>query len=420
MKFKILKKSKEKNCRARLGLISTSHGTISTPSFMPVATKASVKALSSESIKEIGSELIICNTYHLMLRPGEALIKKLGGLHKFMNWNRVISTDSGGFQAFSLGHGTELTAKKIAIFPDEESKKRTLEKLKGSSFKNIAKITDDGVEFTSIYEPRKIKLTPERSIQIQHDLGADIILAFDECTSPLSDYEYTKNSLARTHSWEKRSLDEHKRLCRLRTGIKNSKNKKNIPALFGIVQGSYYKDLRQESAKYISSLDFDGLAIGGSLGKSKKEMHKVLDWTMNILPENKPVHLLGIGVVEDIFEAVDRGIDLFDCVSPTRIARTGLIYIRRDSGGNKKNKFRYKVTTGKSKLDTRPLDENCKCRVCKNYSRAYINHLFKSKELLAYELCSYHNVYFINDLMKTIRKSIKKGDYKKLKRYWLG
>jgi len=409
MNFKITKKSKENNCRARTGIITTQHGKIQTPAFIPVATKAAVKALSADAMKQMQAELLICNTYHLMLKPGEKLVKKMGGLQSFMSWNGPVMTDSGGFQAFSLGAGTELTAKKIAIFPDEESKKRTLKELKNKKTQKLAKITEDGVEFTSIYEPRQIKLTPEKSVQIQHDLGADLILAFDECTSPLATYKYTKESLERTHRWAERSLAEHKKL---------NKKQKTKQALFGIIQGSYYKDLRNKSTKFITGLDFDGIGVGGSLGKSKKDMHKILDWVIPNIPDNKPVHLLGIGAVEDLFECVQRGIDMFDCVGPTRIARIGYLYVHPPAG-TKKNKFRIKIMSGKYKEDKKPIDPHCSCWVCKNYSRAYINHLFKSKELLAFELASYHNVHFILNLMREIRKAVNKNSFMKLKNKWL-
>ena len=381
---------------ARTGLLKLKHGIIKTPELMPVATKATVKALTSHDLNELGAQILICNTYHLMLQPNADVISKMGGLHKFMNWDKPLVTDSGGFQAFSLGLGKEHAVGKM-YFPGENYKQG---KPQGTS---IAKLNDKGIYFRSIYDNSRQFLSPEKSIEIQEKLGADMILVLDECTSPLSNKEYTKKSLERTHSWAKKCLDIHT----------------TNQAIIGIVQGGHWQDLRQRSAKYIASLDFDGYAIGGSLGKSKKDMHNVLDWVIPFLPENKPRHLLGIGVVEDIFASVERGVDLFDCVSPTRIARSGFSHISPPLG-TKKNKFRIKISSIKYRTDQHPLDPNCKCKVCKNYSRAYINHLFKTNELLGYNLISYHNLFFMLDLMREIRLSIEEGSFLKLKKRWLG
>ncbi len=395
LKFKIIKK--DRKTKARLGIIKVPHGTIKTPSFIPVATKATVKALSKHDLEEINPQILMCNTYHLMLRPGADLIKKFNGLHKFMNWNKPLITDSAGFQAFSLGYGKEHFTGKIGSYFVGRKK------LKKEEVEKFALINDDYVSFKSIYDEKIKKLTPEKSIKIQEKLNADIIIALDECTSPFSSYEYTKNSLERTHSWAVRCLKAHK----------------TNQALFGVVQGGEYKDLRQKSAKFISSLDFDGYCIGGSLGKTKKKMHQIIDWCVNLLPENKPRHLLGIGTVEDLFNAIEQGIDMFDCVAPPRLARSGYIYFSYKSGGNIKNKFRYRIKNSKYEKDNKPLDPNCNCKVCKNYSRAYIRHLFKSKELLAYNLATYHNLFFILKLMEYIRKAIRKGEFLKLKKRWL-
>jgi len=382
--------------KARAGLIKVKHGSVNTPELMPVATKATVKALTSEDLNELGAQLLICNTYHLMLQPSANIIAKMGGLHKFMNWNKPLVTDSGGFQAFSLGLGKEHAVGKM-YFPGEGYSES---KPKG---KSIAKIDDKGISFRSIYDNSRQYLTPEKSIEIQEKLGADIILVLDECTSPLSSKEYHAKSLERTHKWAKKCLEIHK----------------SDQALIGIIQGGHWKDLREKSAKYISSLDFDGFAIGGSLGKSKKDMHNVLDWVIPHLSENKPRHLLGIGVVEDIFESVGRGVDLFDCVSPTRIARSGFAYIR-PTLGTKKNKYRYKLISIKNEIDERPLDPNCSCKVCANYSKSYIYHLLKTQEIVGFNLISFHNVYFMLHLMKEIRESIKSGTFKKLRKEWIG
>jgi len=393
LKFKIT----AKDSKARTGILKLKHGTIKTPEIMPVATKATVKALSSEELVELGAQLLICNTYHLMLRPGSKTVEKLGGLHRFMSWKKPLVTDSGGFQAFSLGFGQEHATGKISMyFPSENVSGR-------KPGKSIAKITNNGIYFKSVYDNSKQFLSPKKSIKTQHELGADMILVLDECTSPLSNKKYTAESLERTHKWAVECLKAHK----------------TDQAIIGIIQGGHWRDLREKSAKFISSLPFDGIAIGGSLGRSKKDMHHILDWVIPLLPENKPRHLLGIGVVEDIFEAIERGVDLFDCVGPTRMARTGYVYVM-PSLGNKKNKFRYKVKLGKYKNDLKPLDPKCKCRVCRNYSRAYINHLFKAREYLAYNLVSYHNVYFFIQLMKDIREAIERGRFIKLKKQWLG
>jgi tRNA-guanine transglycosylase len=269
--------------------------------------------------------------------------------------------------------------------------------------KSIAKINDKGISFRSVYDNSHQYLNPEKSIKIQEKLGADIILVLDECTSPLSSKQYTAKSLERTHRWAKECLDLHE----------------TDQALIGIVQGGHWQDLRQKSAKYISSLDFDGYAIGGSLGKSKQDMHNVIDWVIPYLHDYKPRHLLGIGVVEDIFECVERGIDLFDCVGPTRMARSGFVYMRPPLG-IKKNKYRYRLSANKYRLDEKSLDPNCKCKVCRDYTRSYIYHLLKTEELLGFNLISYHNVFFMLGLMGEIRNAINSEKFKEVKRNWMG
>lgn len=385
MKFTILRKSK--TSKARLGMIETKHGVIHTPAFIPVGTQATVKGITPEQLKSIGVESVLCNTYHLYLRPGDETVKKLGGLHKFMNWDRPIWTDSGGFQVFSLGAAMVHGVSKIAnIFPDEGEREQA-KKVRENPF---SKISEDGVEFRSHLDGTMHFLTPEKSIKIQENLGADLIFAFDECTSPLHDYKYTKRSMERTHRWAKRCLKVFKG------------KKAGLPAvrqaLFGIVQGGAYKDLRLESAKTIGSMDFDGFGIGGSLGKSKKDMFDVLDWTMPLLPENKPKHLLGIGSEEDIWEAVKRGVDTFDCVAPTRIARNGAALIK---GGS------INLKSGRYTQEKKPLEPKCDCYTCQNYTRAYISHLFRAHEMLGGILTTIHNLSFMERLMADIRKRIK-------------
>ncbi|MFC1732643.1 tRNA guanosine(34) transglycosylase Tgt, partial [candidate division KSB1 bacterium] len=311
----------------------------------------------------------------------------------FMDWKKPLLTDSGGFQAFSLGLGREHGTGKMYF-------QGGVEVLKKPERSN-AIIAEEGIHFRSVYDQSSHLLTPESSIKIQEQLGADMILALDECTSPLSEKKYVAESLERTNRWAVRSIEAHK----------------TKQALAGIIQGSQWKDLREKSAEFICSQKFDSIAIGGSLGKSKKDMHNIIDWVKPFLPEEKPRHLLGIGVVEDLFEGVERGIDLFDCVSPTRMARTGFAYITPPVG-NKKNKYKYKLSGANHKHDNKPIDPNCSCKVCKRHSRAYINHLFKARELLAYQLTSYHNIHFFLQLMRDIRQSIEDSKFGDLKKEW--
>lgn len=396
MTFKILKRAK--NSRARLGVIETKHGVIHTPAFVPVGTQATVKGLTVEQLKEIGAESVLCNTYHLYLRPGDETVKKMGGLHKFMNWDRPIWTDSGGFQAFSLGAAIEHGVGKIAsIFPGGTKKSQDSYRLIRANkpithhHERFTRITENGVEFKSHLDGSIHFFTPEKSIKIQQNLGADLIFAFDECTSPLHDYKYTKKAMERTHRWAARCL------AVIKSRNKNEKEKTDKQALFGIVQGGAYKDLRTASANFIGSLDFDGFGIGGSLGESKKDMYKVLDWSVPLLPENKPKHLLGIGSPEDIWEAVKRGIDTFDCVAPTRIGRNGEVLLKNG---------RLNIKSGKYLKDKNPIDKKCGCYTCENYTRSYISHLFKANEMLGPILATIHNLWFMEKLMAEIRKKI--------------
>src|SRR3989344_1884583 len=318
MFFKITKNSKlSKANKARTGIIKTPHGIIHTPAFTPVATAASVRSLSQQDMESLGTEVLLANTYHLHLRPGDETIRKLGGLHKFMGWNKPLFTDSGGFQVFSLGFGREHGISKIGTFFPGKRKFSI-----GEKRDKLAVVNDDGVTFKAHYSGKLMHLNPKKSIEIQQNLGADIIFAFDECTSPFSDYEYTKKSMERTHKWALESLNQLKK-----------KAKKTKQALYGIIQGGEYKDLRLQSSKFIASLDFDGIAVGGSLGRSKKDMLKILGWVMPLLPKNKPRHLLGIGGIDDIFNTVEKGIDSFDCVYPTRIARRGTLLLTQKEGG---------------------------------------------------------------------------------------
>ncbi|MDP2967239.1 MAG: tRNA guanosine(34) transglycosylase Tgt [bacterium] len=375
--FKILKKSKKS--KARLGLLKTGKGLVETPCFVAVATQAVVKTLDSQEVKETKSQILIVNTFHLHLKPGEDAVKKAGGLHQFMNWQRPLMTDSGGFQVFSLGFGKDFGMGKIL-------KKKTANEIRieyGQQPK-LLKITQDGVYFRSFLDGKKVFLGPRESIKIQEKLGADIIFAFDECTSPIADYKYTKKSLERTHRWA--------RVC--------LKEKKSSQALFGIVQGGRYKDLRIESARFLGALPFDGFGIGGEFGDNKKKMLEMLNWVIKELPEQKPRHLLGIGYLEDIPKIIERGADLFDCSVPTHYARRGIAFTSMG-----------KLDLGKIEFlkDKSPLDKKCSCFVCQNYTRNYISHLFRAKEITALKLLTFHNLYFFNSFVEKIRKKIKEG-----------
>ena len=378
IEFKILKKSRIS--QARLGLLQTKYGVVETPSLVPVATQAVVKTLTSEEVKETKTQILIANALHLYLRPGEEIIKKAGGLHQFMNWSSSLMTDSGGFQVFSLGFGKDFGIGKILT---PHRKFGGVEIKKGQQPK-LLKITPDGVFFRSFLDGEKIFLGPKESIKIQEKLGADIIFTFDECTSPIADYDYTRKALLRTHKWAKICL----------------KYKKSNQAIFGIVQGGRYKDLRIESAKFISSLPFDGFGIGGEFGDNKNKMIEMLNWVIKELPEEKPRHLLGIGYLEDIPKIIKQGIDLFDCNVPTHYARRGIVFT---SFG--------KLDLGQARLlkDKYPLDKNCSCYVCQNYKRNYISHLFRANEITALKLLTFHNLYFFNTFIEKIREKIKQG-----------
>jgi len=380
MKFKVLKKSKKS--RARLGVIKTKNGVMHTPAFFPVATKACIKTLDNADIKNIGFEGVLANTYHLMLHPSSDLIKKQGGLHKFMNFKGVIATDSGGFQVFSLGKGLAQGIGKVVGKKQEKTERASL-----------VKIRDEGVWFRSHLDGKEWFLSPEKSMKIQQELGADIIFAFDEPASPLDNQKQTEKSMNRTHDWAERCLK----------ALKNGTSA-NKQGLFGIVQGGKYKKLRQKSAKFIAGLDFDGFGIGGSYsnayGDSKKSMLRVLDITIPLLPEEKPRHLLGIGYLEDLEITIKKGIDLFDCVHPTRMARHGIAFTSQGKLNMQKAIFLK---------DKAPLDKKCSCSTCQNYSKGYICHLFRAKEITAMRLLTIHNLCFFKDFMENVRKKIESG-----------
>ncbi len=410
--FKIEKKLK--NGLGRAGLLKTPHGEIKTPSFVVVGTKATVKGVLPEDLKENNIQVVLANTYHLYLQPGDDIVREAGGLNRFMNWSGPTMTDSGGFQVFSLGvaYGKEIS-KVVSItdpsllIPERSSADDGIPKL--------ATIGNDGVSFRSHIDGSLHYITPEKSIEIQHNLGADIIFAFDECTSPVETLRYQEEALSRTHSWAKRSLKRHLELEKDKEqNIQDFKSTNFLPqALFGIVQGGRSEELRKRSAKEISEMQidgqsFDGFGIGGSF--AKEDMSTACKWVNEVLPEEKPRHLLGIGEPEDLFMGVENGVDLFDCVGPTRIARNGSLFT---SFG------KINILNEKYKKDFSRIEENCNCYTCKNYTRAYLSHLFRAKEMLAGTLASIHNVYFINKLVLDIRQSILDDNFDNFKNYFL-
>ena len=359
-KFEVLKKSNEN--AARLGRMTTSHGVIETPIFMPVGTQATVKSMTPEELKEIKAQIILSNTYHLYMRPGHELVKEAGGLHKFMNWDLPILTDSGGFQVFSLGP--------------------------------MRKISEEGVSFRSHIDGSKHFISPEKAMEIQTALGSDIIMAFDECPPYPAERQYVKDSLERTSRWAKRCKVAHA----------NTDNQ----TLFGIVQGGMYKDLRKQSAEELMDLGFKGYALGGlSVGEPKHLMYEMLEHTTPLLPEDKPRYLMGVGSPDCLFEGVERGIDMFDCVLPTRLARNGTAMT---------SKGRISIKQAKFTRDFSPLDPECDCYTCRNYSKAYLRHLYKSNEILSSRLFSYHNLHFLLRTMERIRKAIEEDTFKELKK----
>lgn len=357
--YELLKR--DKNTGARLGKIKTPHGMIDTPVFMPVGTQATVKSMTPEELKEIGAQIILSNTYHLFLRPGSKLIAEAGGLHKFMHWDRPILTDSGGFQVYSLSALNE--------------------------------ITEEGVHFRSHLDGSSKFISPEISMEVQMDLGSDIVMAFDECPPYHADYDYIARSLERTIRWAKRCKEAMR-----------SENQ----ALFGIIQGGIYEDLRKASVQALVEIGFHGYALGGlSVGEEKEEMYEVLDFTAPLMPEEKPRYLMGVGTPEDLLEGVARGIDMFDCVMPTRIARHGAVFT---------SEGRITIRNAEFERDFTSLDHDCDCYVCENYSRAYIRHLIKRNEILGVRLTTYHNLYFMLNMMAEIREAIKEDSFLEYKK----
>ena len=346
----------DKNSGARRGIVHTPHGDIQTPVFMPVGTQATVKSMTPEELKELGAQIILSNTYHLYLRPGEKIVKEAGGLHNFMRWDKPILTDCGGFQVFSLS--------------------------------DLRTISEDGVEFRSHLDGSKHFFTPEKVMQIEEDLGADIIMSFDECCPYPSTYEYTKNSMERTTRWAVRCKEAHKTVDK--------------QGLFGIIQGGFYKDLRKKSVEDLIKLDFPGYAIGGiSVGEPKEEFLDILKYTTPLMPKNKPRYLMGVGTPDYLIEAALAGIDMCDCVLPTRIARNGTAMTWNG---------KVVVRNATYERDFSPLDSECDCYTCRNYTRAYIRHLVKTKEILGTRLLSIHNLHFLTKLMERVRIEIEKDN----------
>lgn len=356
--------AEDRKTGARAGLLHTPHGVFKTPMFMPVGTQATVKTVTPEELEEMGSQIILSNTYHLFLRPGTELIHEAGELHRFMNWNKGILTDSGGFQVFSLGA--------------------------------MRKITEEGVYFRSFLDGSKQFLSPEISIRAQEDLGSDIAMAFDECIPYPADYEYARKSTERTTRWAKRCIKAHQRTDR---------------GIFGIIQGGMYKDLRKQSAMEISSLPFDGVAVGGlSVGEPHDLMYDILEETIQWMPKGKARYLMGVGTPDCLVEGVARGVDMFDCVFPTRVARNGMAMIHTGRMNMKNKQY---------ERDFRPIEESCGCYTCRNYTRAYIRHLYKSEELLAFRLVTIHNLYFLLQFMRDMREAIVQGNFSEFREHFM-
>lgn len=380
---------------ARTGVIHTPHGTIRTPAFIVVGTKAAVKAMTVEQVKDVGAQAVLANAYHLYLQPGHKVVEAAGGLGKFMNWDRPTFTDSGGFQVLSLGSGFK---KVLAMQSGELADEDVIAPMR----QRHAFVDDDGVTFKSHLDGSAHKFTPEHSMRLQHAIGADIMFAFDELTSLHDPYAYQALSLQRTHAWAERCLAEVARLRALHP-------ERPYQALFGVIQGANYEDLRKEAARFMGSLPFDGYGIGGALEKDK--MGDIIRWVNEILPEGKPKHLLGISEPDDIFAAIEQGIDTFDCVAPTRVARNGAVYTLDG---------RINASSARYAQDFSPLMEGCACYTCRYYTRAYLRHLYKGHEMLAATLASIHNEHFIIKLVDDIRASIGDGSFVDFRDAWLG
>jgi queuine tRNA-ribosyltransferase len=379
----------------RVGVITTPHGEIKTPAFIPVGTKATVKSVLPESIKDLDAQAVLSNAYHLYLQPGSDVVDEAGGLGSFMNWPGPTFTDSGGFQVLSLGVGYK---KVIAM----DSSTVQADDVMATDKDRLAHVDDDGVTFKSHLDGSMHRFTPEVSMQVQHKIGADIIFAFDECTTLLNTRNYQEKSLDRTFAWAKRCISEHEKLT-------IERSHRPYQALFGVVQGAQYEDLRKKAAKDLASLDFDGFGIGGALDKNK--LGTIVNWVNEELPVNKPRHLLGIGEPDDLFVGVENGADTFDCVAASRVARNNAVY---GLDG------RFNISVSAFKRDFSPIDESCGCYTCKNYTKAYLNHLIKGKEMLSSTLLTIHNEYFIVNLVAKMRQCIIDGNFFEFKEEFLG
>lgn len=384
------------NSNARCGKLTTPHGIVETPNFIFCATKAAIKGLSPTAMKAENTQIILANTYHLMLQPTSEIVKQLGGLHEMMGWDGPMFTDSGGYQIFSLGHGSissEIKGKRNSTRPN-----------------TLLKITEEGAKFRSYIDGSLHLLTPEKAIQIQRNLGADLIVVLDECTPFHVDKTYTANSMHMSHRWALRSVEEFKR------------ENNYAQSLYGIIQGGVYEDLRKESADFVNSNEFFAHAIGGCLGSDKNQMHNIVGTTMSMLSQNRPVHLLGIGGVSDIFNGIIHGIDTFDCVHPTRLARHGgalvphsLKLIEADPSKTE----HFNLLNNRFRSDEKAIDPECGCSTCKHFSRGYLHHLFKAKEILGLQALTAHNVHFMNRLMQSIRNAIKDGTLEQERKKWV-
>ncbi len=379
----------------RVGVITTPHGEIKTPAFIPVGTKATVKSVLPESIKDLDAQAVLSNAYHLYLQPGSDVVDEAGGLGSFMNWPGPTFTDSGGFQVLSLGVGYK---KVIAM----DSSTVQADNVMATDKDRLAHVDDDGVTFKSHLDGSMHRFTPEVSMQVQHKIGADIIFAFDECTTLLNTRNYQEKSLDRTFAWAKRCISEHEKLTLERSH-------RPYQALFGVVQGAQYEDLRRKAAKDLATLDFDGFGIGGALDKNK--LGTIVNWVNEELPVDKPRHLLGIGEPDDLFVGVENGADTFDCVAASRVARNNAVY---GLDG------RFNISVSAFKRDFTPIDESCGCYTCKNYTKAYLNHLIRGKEMLSATLLTIHNEYFIVNLVAKMRQSIIDGNFFEFKEEFLG
>ena len=421
MTFKFTVVARDQKTRARSGEIATAHGIIKTPAFVPVGTQATVKSLTPEELRTLQVELFFVNTYHTYLRPGMEIIKKAGGLHKFMNWSSPLITDSGGFQVFSLGSKrlVNLAISESAVLDQARFTKKVvkgkakMDEVFSDDYRPIGqlvKIDDEGVTFTSHWDGTKHRFTPELSMQFQFVLGSDIHIAFDECPPYPTTETYARAALKRTHVWALRSLAEHRKLQSVA-----EKSGKSYQAIYGVVQGSVYKKLREAAADFTVAQNFDGIAIGGvAVGESKQEMKMVCDWVVPRLPDDLPRHLLGVGEIDDIFDLVERGIDTFDCVQPTRLARMGQLLTAQNL-----SRFTLDITKKEHAENFLPIDPNCDCYTCTNFTRGYLHHLFRVRELLGYRLATIHNLHFVTDLTRQIRMHIMDHTFSEFKYTYL-